>query len=155
MRQSSTWLRLIAVFKFFKAVLFLAVVAGAFQLLTPEAAERAQRWIEGVTLRVDRRWARDVIALISGLRGNRLGMVAVGAFLYAALFTTEGVGLWMGERWAEYLTVIATLSFVPFEVYELIHKQSAPRILALIINLAVVAYLIYRLRHDDRSAAGS
>jgi uncharacterized membrane protein (DUF2068 family) len=146
--RSPLALRLIAAFKFFKAVLFLAVVLGALRMLNPVAAARAQHWIESVALRVDRRWTHEAIATV--LRGNRLGIIAVAAFLYAALFTTEGIGLWMGRRWAEYLTVIATLSFVPFEIYELARRQNLPRIVALVINLAVVAYLISRLRMPRR-----
>ncbi|HWE23610.1 MAG TPA: DUF2127 domain-containing protein [Myxococcales bacterium] len=150
--RSRLWLRVIAVFKFVKAALFLAVVLGAYQMLHPATAARLQQWIEAVALRFDRRSARHVIAWVSGLRPNDVGVIAVGAFLYAALFMIEGTGLWTGKRWAEYLTVIATLSFVPFEIVEIVHRQSAPRISALIINLAVVAYLIFRLRSTRHEA---
>ncbi|MFN2570223.1 MAG: DUF2127 domain-containing protein [Gemmatimonadales bacterium] len=146
------WVRVIAVFKFVKALLLLAVVLGAFQLVHPGVAENARRWIEGLALSVDRRWAHHALASITRLPPDRVGIIAVGAFLYAALFTIEGVGLWGERRWGEYLTVIATTSFVPFEIYEIAHKGSAPRILALIINVAAVVYLIYRLRHDKRHA---
>ena len=57
----------------------------------------------------------------------------------------EGVGLWLGRRWAEYLTVIATGSLIPFEIYEMVRKLSPPRLIALILNVAVVIYLIYRI----------
>ncbi len=68
------------------------------------------------------------------------------AFLYAALFVVEGVGLWMARRWAEYLTIIATSSFVPFEVYELVRHVTWPRTVTLLINLLVVAYLVVKVR---------
>ena len=74
-------------------------------------------------------------------------MLGVVALLYATLFAIEGVGLWRERRWAEYLTVIATASFIPFEIVQLARQVSLARSAALGLNLLVVAYLIYRLRH--------
>jgi uncharacterized membrane protein (DUF2068 family) len=71
------------------------------------------------------------------------GGVALG---FAAILAVEAVGLWYGRRWAEYLTFIETSILVPFEVYELVHRMSALKILTLIINLAVVAYLLISKR---------
>jgi uncharacterized membrane protein (DUF2068 family) len=56
------------------------------------------------------------------------------------------VGLWLNKRWAEYLTFIATTALVPFEVYELTNGVSAFKLIALIINLAVVIYLLLAKR---------
>ena len=152
--RSPGWLRLIAAFKLVKAVLCIAVALGALQMLRPELAVRAQQTMEAVAMHIDRRWAGHLIDWMSRQPLNRFQVIAIVAFLYAALFLTEGAGLWKEKRWAEYLTVIATISFVPFEIYEIIHRQSAPRIAALVLNLVVVAYLIYRLRHSDaRSVA--
>ena len=147
----AVWLRVIAVFKLVKAVLCIAVAFGALKMLQPGLAARAQRTIEALATHFDRRWADRVIAWWSSQPTNHLHVIAIVAFLYAALFVTEGLGLWEEQRWAEYLTVIATLSFVPFEVYELIRRQTAPRIAALVINVVIVAYLIQQLRHSDRS----
>jgi uncharacterized membrane protein (DUF2068 family) len=77
----------------------------------------------------------------STLRGVGL---AVGA--YAVLEGIEAVGLWFQQRWAEYLTFVATGLFVPLEVYELVARQSLFRIVTLVINLAVCAYLLLAKR---------
>jgi uncharacterized membrane protein (DUF2068 family) len=74
----------------------------------------------------------------------------VGSFLYAGLFLTEGIGLWLLKRWAIWFTVIITGSFLPVEIYELARHPSAGRIGLLAINLALVAYLIRQIR-DERS----
>jgi uncharacterized membrane protein (DUF2068 family) len=55
----------------------------------------------------------------------------------------------MGKRWAEYLTVIATTLFVPVEIVQLVRLVTATRLAALLINLAVVAFLVYRLRRSE------
>ena len=65
---------------------------------------------------------------------------------YGALQVTEGIGLWGGWRWAEYLAAIATTLFVPLEVYEIAHHATLFKILALLVNLLAVGYLVYKGR---------
>jgi uncharacterized membrane protein (DUF2068 family) len=72
-----------------------------------------------------------------------LGLVVLA---YAALEATEMVGLWLAKRWAEYLTLVATSIFVPVEIYELTLGVSAFKIVTLIINLAIVFYLLWAKR---------
>ena len=73
-------------------------------------------------------------------------LLAIGAILYALLEGTEGVGLAMRRRWAEYLTVLATGVLIPFEAYEVFRHITLLRVGALLLNLAVVGYLGYRKR---------
>ncbi|HEY8816707.1 MAG TPA: DUF2127 domain-containing protein [Candidatus Dormibacteraeota bacterium] len=73
-------------------------------------------------------------------------LLAMGAIVYALLEGTEGVGLAMRRRWAEYLTVVATGLLIPYEAYEVIHKITFFKVGALLLNVAVVAYLAYRKR---------
>ena len=77
---------------------------------------------------------------------NHITLLAVSAIAYAALETTEGVGLAMRRRWAEYLTVIATGILIPYEAYEVIMRPTLFKVGALLLNLAVVGYLTYRKR---------
>jgi uncharacterized membrane protein (DUF2068 family) len=72
-----------------------------------------------------------------------LGLVLLA---FASLESVEGVGLWFNKRWAEYLTFVATTALVPFEVYELTNGVSVFKLIALIINLAVVIYLLLAKR---------
>ena len=65
---------------------------------------------------------------------------------YAALEATEMVGLWLTKRWAEYLTLVATSILIPFEIYELTLGFSVFKILTLIINVAIVVYLLLAKR---------
>jgi len=139
-------LRLIALFKFAKTALLIAVGLGAIHLLDPDTAAGAQRWATALATSSDRGLVQHLLAQALGLSPGRLEILALGAFLYAGLFTTEGVGLWLGRRWAEYLTVVATASFLPIEILELVRRLTVPRVTALMLNVLVVAYLIYRLR---------
>src|SRR6185295_16188644 len=133
-------LKTIAAFKMAKALLLIGVGLGALNLLNPGTADTAYRWASSMAWRLGPRAASNVEHKLSGLHAPQLKLVAIVALLYAALFAVEGVGLWMSRRWAEYLTIIATSSFVPFEVYELIRGASWPRGATLAINLLVVGY---------------
>jgi uncharacterized membrane protein (DUF2068 family) len=73
-------------------------------------------------------------------------LVAMAAIAYALLEGTEGVGLAMRRRWAEYLTVIATGVLIPYEAYEVAHRPTFFKVGALLLNVAVVGYLAYRKR---------
>ncbi len=77
---------------------------------------------------------------------NRITLLAISAIAYASLEATEGVGLALRRRWAEYLTVIATGVLIPYEAYEVIHRPSLFKAGALLLNVAVVGYLAYRKR---------
>ena len=77
---------------------------------------------------------------------THLRILGIVLLAFAALEAAEAVGLWLNKRWAEYLTFIATTALVPFEVYELTNGISVFKIIALIINLAVVIYLLLAKR---------
>jgi uncharacterized membrane protein (DUF2068 family) len=80
------------------------------------------------------------------LQGSTLHLIGAGILAYAILEGVEAVGLWLQKRWAEYLTFLATTLFLPLEVYELTKTVSPFKVIALIINLAVVIYLLYAKR---------
>jgi len=153
-RTPSTILRVIAVFKFFKVVLLVLVGLGALELLNPEIADHARHWVNALAASSDRRAVQYLIALASGLNPQRLELVGMGAFLYAALYGVEGTGLWLGRRWAEYLTIIASALFVPLEIVEVVRRVTPSRVTALTVNLVIVVYLVVRLRRAKRAEAG-
>jgi len=145
-------LTLIAVFKLLKSVLLLGAGIAALQVLRPSVSEAIQDWADTVAFRIENDAAQRLIASIAQLTPRRATALGLAAFAYAGLFGVEGVGLWLGKRWAEYLTVIATGSLIPFEIYEMVRKLSPPRLIALVLNVAVVIYLIYRIRAKDRES---
>jgi uncharacterized membrane protein (DUF2068 family) len=71
------------------------------------------------------------------------GGVIVG---YAVLETLEGVGLWLGRRWAEYLTFLATILLLPIEVYELSNQVSVLKVVTMVINVVIAVYLLLAKR---------
>jgi uncharacterized membrane protein (DUF2068 family) len=141
---------LIAGFKFVKAILLIALGIGAFQLLDADGAVWLRDFLEDLSLPSGLQLIQRAIDLVQHASRLRLGMLGSGAILYAVLFVAEGIGLWRGKRWAEYLTVFATGVLIPVEVYELARGVSPLKVLALAANVVAVAYLVYRLRHPSR-----
>jgi uncharacterized membrane protein (DUF2068 family) len=92
--------------------------------------------------------SRDVITRqlehLLHLDKHGLLVLAVTATIYAVLEGAEAVGLWFERRWAEYLTALATAGFLPFEVHELAKRVTAVRVGALILNVAVLVWLVWR-----------
>jgi uncharacterized membrane protein (DUF2068 family) len=145
-RERDRFLQMIAVFKFLKAILFVAAALGAFGLLQPGLANQAREWGAALAFGSGQHIVRHLVMQLLQLSRSKIAVLGVVALFYAALFMTEGIGLWRERRWAEYLTVIATGSLIPFEIYEIAHRFTLIRVGTFVINVAVVVYLIARLR---------
>ncbi len=142
-------LRAIAVFKFFKCATLIALGVGAFRLLHKDVGRVVEHWVEALRLDPGSRWVDLALAKASRLRPAQIKKLGLGSFLYAALFFAEGTGLWLEKRWGEWLTVIITGSLVPVEIYEIYRHPTAVKAAVLVINIAIVGYLIYRIRNES------
>ena len=145
-RSRGRGLLLIAVFKLLKAAGLFAVGVGALRLLHKDVAAVAEHWINLFRVDPHNRYIDLLLEKLSILNDRRLKELSVGTFVYAAIFLAEGIGLAFRKRWAEYFTIITTASFLPLEIYELAKRVSIGRGLALVVNLVIVAYLVYELR---------
>jgi uncharacterized membrane protein (DUF2068 family) len=143
--------RLIALFKLLKAALLIGVGIGALRMFHKDVTSVLQHWVALLGLDPDNRYVDLALQKASNLSPNKIRGLGIGSFLYAGLFLTEGVGLCLMRRWAEWLTVIITGSFVPVEVYHIYHRPTPIKILVLIINVAIVGYLLYRIRVGSRT----
>jgi uncharacterized membrane protein (DUF2068 family) len=139
-------LRLIALFKLLKGVLLLAVGVAALKLLHLDIANLVGKWAAMLGFDQNSRFVGRALSTAAALTPNRVRDLIVGSFLYGGLFLTEGIGLWLVKPWAMWFTVIITGSFLPVEIYELARHPGAGKVGILAINLAVVGYLIRRIR---------
>ncbi|HKR32125.1 MAG TPA: DUF2127 domain-containing protein, partial [Terriglobales bacterium] len=106
-------IKLIAVFKLLKGGLLIAFGIGAFKLLHKDVAAVVEHWIDVIKLDPANRFVDAALARASMLNPGQIKKLGLGSFIYAGLFLTEGVGLWLLKRWAEWLTVIITSSLIP------------------------------------------
>ena len=139
-------LQIIAAFKLLKGFALLAIGIGALKLVHKDVAALAERWVNAFQVDPHNHFIHKLLEKLAGLDDRRLKELSVGTFLYAAIFFTEGIGLALRKRWAEYFTIITTSSLLPIEIYELVKRASLGRGFALLINVAVVAYLVRELR---------
>jgi len=145
-QRRDTGILLIAVFKIVKAVTLVAAGAGALKLLNPDFASRFATWLANVPLTPGQR----LLALLARTDAHKLEELGVLLFAYAALFLVEGWGLLAGKHWAEWLTVVATASLIPFELWECTRGLSTGKVATVVINVAVVIYLAVRLKRKER-----
>jgi uncharacterized membrane protein (DUF2068 family) len=143
-------LYLIAAFKLFKGLVLLAVGIGALKLLDKGVATELYRWANAFRVDPNNQYFHRLLVRFSILDEKKLRELSVGTFFYSALLLTEGTGLMLRKHWAEYFTIIATSSFIPLEVYELIRRASFVRGIVLLLNVAAVVYLAINLRREHR-----
>jgi uncharacterized membrane protein (DUF2068 family) len=146
-------IRLIAMFKLLKAALLIGVGMGAFHLVHRDLASVLEHWVRMLGLDPGNRYVARALQKSVDLTPDRIKSLGVVSFIYAGLFLTEGIGLWMVKRWAEWFSVIITTSLVPVEVYEIYRHPSVIKCFVLVANIAVVGYLLYRIR-SERPGAG-
>jgi uncharacterized membrane protein (DUF2068 family) len=146
-RRHDRGLLAIALFKFAKAALLILAGAGALSMLAPSTEQRVHEWVADFAIRQGHRIFKRALDLLNVATPGRITEVGLASILYGLLFAVEGIGLWLEKRWAEYLTVVATGSLIPFELYELVRAVTPVRVAALAANVAALVYLIYRLRH--------
>ena len=139
-------IRLIAIFKLLKAALLIAVGVGAFKLMHHDIGDALERVVEALKLDPGNHFVDAALGKASSLDPRKVEHLGVGSFIYAALFLTEGSGLWLRKRWAEWLTVIITSSLVPLEIYEIHRHLTIVKVAVLVLNVAIVGYLIFRIR---------
>lgn len=144
--SDSIVIRLIALFKLVKALTLIAIGVGALKLLHRDVGSTLDHWIAMSGIDPGNRWLERGIEKASNLSHAKVKGLGIVSFIYAGLFLTEGIGLWLIKRWAEWFTIIITSSLVPVEIYEIHHHPTAIKILVLVINIAVVVYLLYRIR---------
>ncbi len=144
--SSDNGLLLVGLFKMSKAVFFTAVGAGALNLVHRNVGDLAMRIIEVLHRDPDGRFAKLLMDKADLIGGHQLRQGALLSFLYAGLCVVEGTGLMMKKGWAEYFTVILTAGAMPVETYELWQRFEWFKVGLLLINVAVLLYLLWVLK---------
>ena len=152
--EDAILLRVIAIDRGIHGVLFgvLTVALLIVKLRLPRIQAWAQSLLDSLNGTIDNtsraghvRLSRELESLLH-LSGSEITVLLITAAIYAVVESVEAVGLWRERRWAEYLTVLATAGFIPFEVRELMHGVSALKVIALTLNVAILVWLVVNKR---------
>ena len=140
-------IKLIIVERFAKgAVLVLGgivlIVAGA----TTDLHQRALDLQVQLGLEPGRHLLGRLVAWALDRLGSHPNLIGLATIAYGLLECVEGTGLVLRRRWAEYLVVIATGAFLPLEASEILHHPTPLKVVAFLINIAIVVYLVWRKR---------
>ena len=149
-QESATVLVLIALFKLVKALALIAVGIGALKYLHKDLAASVLHWVNVLRVDPDNRFIQPILAKVFSVTPRQLRELSAGTFFYAALLLIEGVGLLLRKHWAEYFTIITTGALLPLELYELAKHVTMVKTIVLVINAAIVWYLVVRVRSRRR-----
>jgi uncharacterized membrane protein (DUF2068 family) len=144
-------IRLVAALKLLKAAALIVGGIGILRMLHTDTTTQLDHSVMSLGLDPGSRYVNRAIELVTQTSPRKFRELELGSFVYAALFLTEGIGLWFLKRWAEWFTVIITGSLVPLECYEIYRHPTPIKIFVLIINIAVVGYLLYRIVKNPRA----
>lgn len=145
-KSSSFVLVLIGVFKLFKALLLIAIGVGAIKFLHKDMMNTVVHWTQLLRVDPDNRFVHGILVRIFRLTPHQLKELSVGTFLYAGLFATEGVGLLLRKRWAEYFTIVTTSGLIPLEIFELARHFTMTKLVIAFVNVLIIWYLVSRVR---------
>ena len=153
--RGSRWVAVIGALKLVKGALLIAVAAGAFSLVSVDAAGAANRAAGIFHVDPQSRHLMAIIAKLGVLSPEEKAAIGAVTLAYAVIFFVEGGGLLAKKTWAEWLTVFVTGSFVPLEGYVLARHPSVEKVLAIVINVAIVIYLARRRLTARREREGA
>ncbi|RUL71463.1 DUF2127 domain-containing protein [Dyella choica] len=140
--RHSFGLRMIAIYKAIKSACLIFVAFVAFGLHQERNFERLVHTLEHLPLQDSSGMRWRLVGLLQQWGPSKFIAIGIVALAYAAIFATEGIGLWLRRHWAEWFTVIATSSLIPVEAYEVLHKFGWLKLGAFIGNVVIVIYLI-------------
>lgn len=144
---------LIGVLKLLKGLGLLILGVGALSLQHP--AESLRHAIELLRVDTHAHLVEELLAKVAGVDHSVMRELGVGTLAYATVFGTEGLGLLYEKTWAEYMTTGVTVSFLPIEAYEMFTHPSVVKAIVLLLNVAIVVYLVFEIRRRRERAHGN
>lgn len=145
------WLVLIGVLKILKGFGLVLLGVGALRLLHRDLVAFLNHWIV-VVLRFDpeSHLVNFILTKAALINTHDLRMLSLGIFIYASLELIEGTGLALEKVWAEYVTLVFTIAFLPWEIYELARHFTLFKVGLVTVNLLIVLYLLWLVQEQAR-----
>ncbi len=154
MGQRNRVIVVIGVFKLLKAALLITLGVAGLAAAPSDLARHVWHFASWLGISPGRHALAHVLGKLSAFDDHTARKLAVASLCYAAVFLVEGIGLLGRRRWAEWLTVVVTASFIPIEIYEGVEHFGAGKVVALVLNVAILGYLLWRRVSESRSVRG-
>jgi uncharacterized membrane protein (DUF2068 family) len=147
---TSKTLRAVALIEAFKGALVLLVGLGLLSLAHHDAQLIAEQWVAHFHLNPGSRYPRIFLNLAYETTSPRLRLIAAGSGIYSLIRFVEAYGLWHYKKWAQWVSAVSGVIYVPFELVELREHASWLGLAALTLNILIVVLMLYFLRHPKR-----
>ena len=153
--ENAILLRLIAIERAIHCIAFTLLAIGLvfvesnfshLQQVGNALAKRLNIAVSDTGQQASRSFMSRSVHSVLNIHQGEVRVLLATAVIYAIAEGVEAVGLWHERRWAEYLTAVATVGFLPFEIFELLKKVTTFRVGTLLLNIAVLAWLIWAKR---------
>ena len=133
---------IIGFLKLGKGLLVLAFGISVLKLVNKDIDAVFYEIISKLHIDAENRFIQKVLAHLSLISNHTLEAIGAVSIVFATLLLIEGFGLVFERLWAEYLTVAETAIFIPFELFEITRHCTITRVSILLINIAIVLYLL-------------
>ncbi len=149
-RRRVRYLKLIALFKIAKgALLFLLGFSLLFLNARVIWMDKISDWADAEILLGHTKFVTFLLNKLQDvLAGGQLRATGFLALFYCGVLLTEGIGVYLQMRWAEFLMIFATGALIPLEVRHLWHRPSVAAVLILLANCFIVWFLYRVLKRD-------
>jgi uncharacterized membrane protein (DUF2068 family) len=139
-------LRWIGTLQLAKGVLLLALALGLLSFLHRDVDEIVGVWMRKAGFNIEKGHAAAFLEMLDLVTDKQLFQMSLVAFAFAGVLVTQGTGLFLRKEWAKYLTLVATALLIPFEAFELAKGFGYVKLTVLLVNVAIVALMIYLVR---------
>ncbi|MBI1394631.1 MAG: DUF2127 domain-containing protein [Betaproteobacteria bacterium] len=151
--QISRTVRGVALLEAAKGIVVIVAGLGLFSLVHEDVQRFAEELVRHLHLNPAKGYPRIFVEFAGHLTDTRLALLAVLGGVYASARFVEAYGLWRERGWAEWFAAISGGIYIPFELYELVHRVAWLPVGALLVNIAVVALMLQALRYRRQSSA--
>ena len=145
-RRGESSLIWIGTYKLVQGLLLAVVATGMLKSINGDLQTTLLEWVKALHFDADNRYVASFLHKAGLLDERQLKHLGGFTFAYGTIFMVEGVGLILKQRWAEYVTLVITLSFIPIEAWEIIKHCTAAKVILLVVNVAIAVYLVVMIR---------
>ena len=136
----------IASYNLGKGLLFLTLALGFLGFLHKDVDTIVGNWLAWLGVSLENEHVAALLVRLDLVTDNQLKVFSGIAFLLGGIFVTEGIGLLFKQRWAEFLTVVVTASFIPVEMFESFKHFGPAKMILLTVNVVIVWFLVRILK---------